>query len=76
MIIRVALACAAFLVLPGGCATMFGPQPVSATLDRCAGWTRAEYEDRDIDVISDKLAEWLDSHDANGAKGKNPCWED
>lgn len=57
----------------GGCAPIFGPEPLSAPIDKCAGWTRGEYTPGDIEVISDELAEWLDSHEANGEK--NGCWE-
>ena len=31
----------------------------------CAGWSRAEYTAADIEVISEKLARWLDQHDSH-----------
>jgi|GEM_PF-6094559 len=69
--IRFALGLCAVLVLPGGCATLFGEEP-RAPLDRCAGFTAPEFEEADLDVISQKLSDWLNAHRKIGEEFE--CW--
>jgi len=70
---RLGLAVILSLML-SGCAFLIGEQaPQTAPVDKCAGWTSAEFTAEDIEVISQELSDWLDSHEANGEK--NGCWE-
>lgn len=35
---------------------------VTGSASNCAGWTPPQYEEADLDVISDTLALWLEQH--------------